>query len=60
MSDIVEKPWEMISDSRRHRCAPPPRARLGRRYECECGTIYMRRRTAFGLQWLPITNDLDE
>lgn len=55
MSDIGtdEKPWNLINDSRQHRCTMPRRPRLGATYRCSCGTVYQFRDTRLGRQWLP-------
>lgn len=58
MSDIDQddKPWNLISDSRAHRCQPPARKKLGRRFTCDCGTEFQYSDTRFGGQWLPIAS----
>lgn len=55
MSNIQQddKPWNLVTDRRAHRCSLPARRKLGRTHACDCGIVYRVERTRFGLQWMP-------
>jgi hypothetical protein len=55
--DTDERPWNVVSDRRGHRCSLPPKPpRLGSRCTCEgCGTEYLVVDTPFGREWRPQT-----
>jgi hypothetical protein len=56
--DTDERPWNIVSDRRGHRCSisRPRPPRLGERIICaDCHTEYLMVDTPFGREWRPQT-----